>query len=182
MSESVLAASDFSLETSWKQAEKGTLSPFECLSFANTIQADLPTCALKYLLILLQKLQISNNGPLQYNTPSSGRINFTYVSNLIIKPFFCEIINYNLIQNDLANGNLIYIVQRISICILVYYRLGERSTATFQRIPNLWRAGEQCEHKFRDSALFPQSFTILGSPAIDLSARGIKKTNFLQLY
>ena len=44
MSESVLAASDFSLETSWKQAEKGTLSPFECLSFANTIQADLPTC------------------------------------------------------------------------------------------------------------------------------------------
>ena len=46
MSESVLAASDFSLETSWKQAEKGTLSPFECLSFANTIQADLPTCGL----------------------------------------------------------------------------------------------------------------------------------------
>ena len=46
MSESVLAASDFSLETSWKQAEKGTLSPFECLSFANTIQADLPTCDL----------------------------------------------------------------------------------------------------------------------------------------
>ena len=46
MSESVLAASDFSLETSWKQAEKGTLSPFECLSFANTIQADLPTCEL----------------------------------------------------------------------------------------------------------------------------------------
>ena len=45
MSESVLAASDFSLETSWKQAEKGPLSPFECLSFANTIQADLPTCA-----------------------------------------------------------------------------------------------------------------------------------------
>ena len=27
------------------QAEKGTLSPLECLSFANTIQADLPTCA-----------------------------------------------------------------------------------------------------------------------------------------
>ena len=48
MSESVLAASDFSLETSWKQAEKGTLSPFECLSFANTIQADLPTCDTKY--------------------------------------------------------------------------------------------------------------------------------------
>ena len=44
MSESVLAASGFSLETSWKQAEKGTLSPLECLSFANTIQADLPTC------------------------------------------------------------------------------------------------------------------------------------------
>ena len=48
MSESVLAASDFSLETSWKQAEKGTLSPFECLSFANTIQADLPTCGAGY--------------------------------------------------------------------------------------------------------------------------------------
>ena len=46
MSESVLAASDFSLETSWKQAEKGTLSHFECLSFANTMQVDLPTCAL----------------------------------------------------------------------------------------------------------------------------------------
>ena len=45
MSESVLAASDFSLETSWKKAEMGTLSPFECLSFANTIQADLPTYA-----------------------------------------------------------------------------------------------------------------------------------------
>ena len=40
----MLAASDFSLETSWKQAEKGTLSPLECLSFANNIQADLPTC------------------------------------------------------------------------------------------------------------------------------------------
>ena len=26
------------------QTEKGTLSPLECLSFANTIQADLPTC------------------------------------------------------------------------------------------------------------------------------------------
>ena len=25
------------------QAEKGTLSPLECLSFANTIQGDLPT-------------------------------------------------------------------------------------------------------------------------------------------
>ena len=47
MSESVLAASDFSLETSWKQAEKGTLSPFECLSFANTIQGDLLTCGYK---------------------------------------------------------------------------------------------------------------------------------------
>ena len=62
--------------------------------------------SLNYLLILLQKLQISNNGPLLYNTPSSGRINFNYVSNLIMKPFFV-IINYNLIQNDLANGNLI---------------------------------------------------------------------------
>ena len=29
----------------WKQAEKGTLSHLEYLSFANTIQADLPTCA-----------------------------------------------------------------------------------------------------------------------------------------
>ena len=52
MSESVLAASDFSLETSWKQAEKGTLSPFECLSFANTIQADLPTCGCKILFFI----------------------------------------------------------------------------------------------------------------------------------
>jgi len=61
MSESVLAASDFSLETSWKQAEKGTLSPFECLSFANTIQADLPTCGctigvLTVITLLLKKL------------------------------------------------------------------------------------------------------------------------------
>ena len=48
MSESVLAASDFSLETSWKQAEMGTLSPFECLSFANTIQADLLTFDIYY--------------------------------------------------------------------------------------------------------------------------------------
>ena len=31
---------------SYDKAEKGTLSPLECLSFANTIQADLPTCAL----------------------------------------------------------------------------------------------------------------------------------------
>ena len=52
MSESVLAASDFSLETSWKQAEKGTLSPFECLSFANTIQADLPTCGVIFGTVL----------------------------------------------------------------------------------------------------------------------------------
>ena len=43
MSESVLAASGFSLVSLWFQAEKGTLSPLECLSFANTIQADLPT-------------------------------------------------------------------------------------------------------------------------------------------
>ena len=47
MSESVLAASGFSLVSLWFQAEKGTLSPLECLSFANTIQADLPTCAWK---------------------------------------------------------------------------------------------------------------------------------------
>ena len=46
MSESVLAASGFSLVSLWFQAEKGTLSPLECLSFANTIQADLPTCDL----------------------------------------------------------------------------------------------------------------------------------------
>ena len=26
----------------WFQAERGTLSPLKCLSFANTIQADLP--------------------------------------------------------------------------------------------------------------------------------------------
>ena len=44
MSESVLAASGFSLVSLWFQAEKGTLSPLEFLSFANTIQADLPTC------------------------------------------------------------------------------------------------------------------------------------------
>ena len=30
---------------SYDKAEKGTLSPLECLSFANTKQADLPTCA-----------------------------------------------------------------------------------------------------------------------------------------
>ena len=40
----MLAASGFSLVSLWFQAEKGTLSPLECLSFANTIQADLPTC------------------------------------------------------------------------------------------------------------------------------------------
>ena len=55
MSESVLAASDFSLETSWKQAEKGTLSPLECLSFANTIQADLPTCGERPTWVLINK-------------------------------------------------------------------------------------------------------------------------------
>ena len=44
MRESVYAASGFSLVSLWFQAEKGTLSPLECLSFANTIQADLPTC------------------------------------------------------------------------------------------------------------------------------------------
>ena len=31
---------------SYDKAEKGTLSPLECLSFANTIQADLLTCDL----------------------------------------------------------------------------------------------------------------------------------------
>ena len=31
---------------SYDKAEKGTLSPLECLSFANTIQADLLTCGL----------------------------------------------------------------------------------------------------------------------------------------
>ena len=34
----------FSLVSLWFQAEKGTLPPLECLSFANTIQADLLTC------------------------------------------------------------------------------------------------------------------------------------------
>ena len=29
---------------SYDKAENGTLSPLECLSFVNTIQADLPTC------------------------------------------------------------------------------------------------------------------------------------------
>ena len=43
MSESVSAACIKSL----CQAEKSTLSPLECLSFANTIQADLPTCGSK---------------------------------------------------------------------------------------------------------------------------------------
>ena len=59
MSESVLAASDFSLETSWKQAEKGTLSPFECLSFANTIQADLPTCVAYYDFIEIKVVNLN---------------------------------------------------------------------------------------------------------------------------
>ena len=36
---------------SYDKAEKGTLSPLECLSFANTIQADLPTCADQLLLL-----------------------------------------------------------------------------------------------------------------------------------
>ena len=44
MSESVSAACIKSLCQSLCQAEKSTLSPLECLSFANTIQADLPTC------------------------------------------------------------------------------------------------------------------------------------------
>ena len=38
--ESMFAASGFSLVSLWFQAEKGTLSPLECLSFANTIQAE----------------------------------------------------------------------------------------------------------------------------------------------
>ena len=41
----MLAASGFSLVSLWFQAEKGTLAPLECLSFANNIQADLPTYA-----------------------------------------------------------------------------------------------------------------------------------------
>ena len=43
MRESVYAASGFSLVSLWFQAEKGTLPPLECLSFANTIQTDLLT-------------------------------------------------------------------------------------------------------------------------------------------
>ena len=35
---------------SYDKAEKGTLSPLECLSFANTIQADLLTCGLVLIL------------------------------------------------------------------------------------------------------------------------------------
>ena len=45
MRESVSAAYIKSLCQGLRQAEKGTLSPLECLSFANFIQADLPTCA-----------------------------------------------------------------------------------------------------------------------------------------
>ena len=44
--ESVSAACIKSLCQGLRQAEKGTLSPLECLSFANTTQADLPTCGL----------------------------------------------------------------------------------------------------------------------------------------
>ena len=44
MRESVYVAFGFSLVSLWFQAEKGTLPPLECLSFANNIQADLPTC------------------------------------------------------------------------------------------------------------------------------------------
>ena len=46
MRESVFAASGFSLVSLWFQAEKGAsaISPLDCLSFANAIQADLPTC------------------------------------------------------------------------------------------------------------------------------------------
>ena len=44
MRESVFAASGFSLVSLWFQAEKGALSHLVCLSFANTIQANLPTC------------------------------------------------------------------------------------------------------------------------------------------
>ena len=40
------AAFSFSLVSLRFQAEKGTLPPLECLSFANTIQADLTTCEL----------------------------------------------------------------------------------------------------------------------------------------
>ena len=48
----MFAASGFSLVSLWFQPEKGTLSPLECLSFANTIQADLPTCA-EHMLVSL---------------------------------------------------------------------------------------------------------------------------------
>ena len=53
MRESVSAAYIKSLCQGLRQAEKGTLSPLECLSFANTIQADLPTCAIIPIFIFL---------------------------------------------------------------------------------------------------------------------------------
>ena len=40
---------------SYDKAEKGTLSPLECLSFANTIQADLPTCAWQFISLLIYR-------------------------------------------------------------------------------------------------------------------------------
>ena len=39
---------------SYDKSEKGTLSPLECLSFANTIQSDLPTSAPSELYIVLK--------------------------------------------------------------------------------------------------------------------------------
>ena len=53
MRESVSAACIKSLCQCLCQAEKGTLSPLECLSFANTIQADYQP------VILLQAAQLS---------------------------------------------------------------------------------------------------------------------------
>ena len=62
---------------SYDKAEKGTLSPLECLSFANTIQADLPTCDIymnkmpsdiwaqnkfKFSDLLAEKKKTKNNG------------------------------------------------------------------------------------------------------------------------
>ena len=50
--ESVSAASIKNLCQSLCQDEKSTLFPLECLSFANTIQADLPTCGSMALVVL----------------------------------------------------------------------------------------------------------------------------------
>ena len=84
MSESVLAASDFSLETSWKQAEKGTLSPFECLSFANTIQADLPTCGSIVLFVELYGWEYSGH---KSCISQDARL---YFARLVSQDFSCK--------------------------------------------------------------------------------------------